>query len=195
MLPWLMPLCPPLYQIFSKVSKPADSKTVIHSLYNVSQKVLDPNISAVLTPYTLTKNLNVMSYINQAEKPSKTLIDSGMMGNFIHEEVVWRLRLVRQPQAPLPLLDIKGINIGELCHQVTLNLCIGSHEEKIMLDVVPIGQYQIILGLPWLEAHDPEITWSTGHIHFGSHYCNENCMPHPNDIFAQRQPMVTLNTL
>jgi dUTP pyrophosphatase len=136
-----------------------------------------------------------MSYVNQMEKPSKTLIDSGTMGNFIHEDLVQWLRLVRQPQTPLPLLDIKGIRIGELKHQVMIALCIGSHEEKLMLDVAPIGQHQIILGLPWLEAHDLEVTWSMGRIRFRSHYCNENCMPHPNNMFAWRQPTVTLSTL
>jgi hypothetical protein len=145
----------------------------------------DPNISAVLTLYTLTKNLNIMSYVNQTEKPSKTLIDSGTMGNFIHEDLVQQLGLVRQPHTPLPLLDVKGIRIGELRHQVTITLCIGAHAEKLTLDVAPIGQHQIILGLPWLEAHDLDVTWSTGRIRFGSHYCNENCMPHPNDVFAQ----------
>jgi dUTP pyrophosphatase len=98
-------------------------------------------------------------------------------------------------KSPLPLLDVKGIRIGELRHQVTVTLCIGSHEEGLTLDVAPIRQHQIILGLPWLEAHDPEVTWSMGHIRFGSHYCNENCMPHPNDVFTQRQPTVTLNTM
>jgi dUTP pyrophosphatase len=93
------------------------------------------------------------------------------------------------------LLDVKGIKIGELRHQVTITLCIGLHEERLMLDVAPIGQHQIILGLPWLEAHDLEVTWSTGCIRFGSHYCNENCMPHPNDVFAQRQPTVMLSAL
>jgi dUTP pyrophosphatase len=136
-----------------------------------------------------------MSYVNQMEKPSKTLIDSGAMGNFIHEDLVQQLELTRQPWNPLPLLDVKGIRIGELRHQVTIALHIGSHAERLTLDVAPIGQHQIILGLPWLEAHDPDITWSTGHIHFGLHYCNENCMPHPNDVFTQRQPTVTLNAL
>jgi hypothetical protein len=167
----------------------------MHSLYNVSHDVLDPNISVVLTPYALTKNLNMMSYVNQVEKPSKMLIDSGTMGNFIHENVVQQLGLTRQLCNPLPLLDVKGIRIGELQHQVTVTLCIGSHEEGLTLDKAPIGQHQVILGLPWLEAHNPEITWSMGHIHFGSHYCNENCMPHPTDVLTQQQPTVTLNTL
>jgi deoxyuridine 5'-triphosphate nucleotidohydrolase len=74
-------------------------------------------------------------------------------------------------------------------------LHIGSHEKRLMLDVAPISQHQIILGLLWLEAHDPEIMWSTGCIHFGLHYCNQNCMPHPNDVFAQWQPTVMLNAL
>jgi hypothetical protein len=78
---------------------------------------------------------------------------------------------------------------------VELLLKIGVHEERITMDVAPIGSHQIILGLPWLEAHDLDITWSTGRIQFGSHHCNTNCLPHPNDVFAISQPTVTLNYL
>ena len=117
------------------------------------------------------------------------------MGNFIHDDTVTRLGLTRTPRAPLPLLDVKGIKIGELAYQVKVPLRIGPHEEEIVLDVAPIGNHRLILGLPWLECHDPEIRWSTGHVRFASPYCNVNCMPHPNDVFAKRQPTVTLNYL
>jgi hypothetical protein len=177
------------------MSKPSGSKTRMHELYNVLQLDSVTNVNVALTPYTLTKSLNVNVHVNKEEKLVKALIDSGAMGNFIHEELVQKLKLTHIPRAPLPLLDIKGLKIGELRHQVILTLKIGIHEEKITMDVAPIGAHQVILGLPWLEAHDPEITWSTGRIHFRSHHCNVNCLPHPNNVFALSQPTVTLNYL
>jgi hypothetical protein len=177
------------------MSKPSSSKTTSYKLYNVSRLEPSKDINVASTPYALTKSLNVNVHVNQEEGKVRALIDSGVMGNFVHEELVHKLGLVRIPRAPLPLLDVKGLRIGELRYQVELLLKVGIHEEKITMDVAPIGNHQIILGLPWLEAHDPDITWSTGRIWFGSHHCNTNCLPHPNDVFAISQPTVTLNYL
>jgi hypothetical protein len=177
------------------MSKPSSSKTNLHKLYNVSQLELIKNINVASTPYALTKSLNVNVRVNQEEGKVKALINSGAMGNFVHEELVHKLKLTQRPQAPLPLLDVKGLKIGELRHQVELLLKIRVHEERITMDVAPIRSHQIILGLPWLEAHDLDVTWSTGRIRFGSHHCNTNCLPHLNDVFTISQPTVTLNYL
>ena len=107
------------------------------------------------------------------------------MGNFIHEDLVEELGLVCIPQRPLPLMDVKGLKIGSLDFQVQIEVGIGSHEEHLVLDVAPIGSHRIILGLPWLEAHDPMITWSNGHIQFTSPHCNTHCLPQPHDVFAK----------
>jgi hypothetical protein len=96
----------------------------------------------------LTKNLSILVYIDKVGNPISALIDSGAMGNFIHEDMVHALGLKRQPGSPLPLLDIKGLKIGELKFQVTVHLHIGSHEEKITMDVAPIRNHWMILGLP-----------------------------------------------
>ena len=45
--------------------------------------------------------------------------------------------------------------------------------------------HQLILGLPWLEVHDPTIQWHTGHIQFNSQHCNLHCLPTPHDVFAK----------
>jgi hypothetical protein len=51
------------------------------------------------------------------------------MGNFIHEDLVKELQLVRTLRWPLPLMDVKGWKIGEIAFQVTVELCVGAHEE------------------------------------------------------------------
>src|SRR5258706_1454820 len=116
------------------------------------------------------------------------------MGNFIHENLVTKLHLTCTPQRPLLLMDVKGLKIGSLEFQVKLTMRIGSHEEHLVLDVVPIGLHWLILGLPWLEAHDPTIHWSTGHFQFNSPHCNLHCLPQPHDIFA-KSPVIAATNL
>ena len=32
------------------------------------------------------------------------------------------------------------------------------------LDVCDLGRTEVILGMPWLAAHNPEINWETGEV-------------------------------
>ncbi|KAJ1208721.1 hypothetical protein NDU88_004104 [Pleurodeles waltl] len=50
------------------------------------------------------------------------------------------------------------------------------HKEKIILDVIHAPQYGIILGLPWLTHHNPEINWAERKIVFSSALCNKQCL-------------------
>ena len=38
------------------------------------------------------------------------------------------------------------------------------HREQITLLVLPLKSYDIILGLPWLKLHNPNISWSSGQV-------------------------------
>ena len=146
-------------------------------------------INAVVTPYSLSKHLKLPIYINKADKQRHALLDCGSMGNFIHERTVEQMGLVRTPRAPIPLMDVKGIKIGELRHQVTTSLRIGAHEEQITFDVAPIGTHAVILGLPWLQFHNPMIDWEKVHVQFNSVHCNSHCLPKPHDVFARQDPI------
>ena len=140
----------------------------------------------------MTKHLSIPVHLNKAENTTAVLLDLGAMGNFIHERLVEELGLVHLPRQLLPLLDVKGLTIGSLAFQVKVDVRIGSHEEQLVLDVAPIGSHWLILGLPWLQAHDPMIKWSTSHIQFTSPHCNAHCLPQPHDIFTKIN-YVTLN--
>ena len=50
---------------------------------------------------------------------------------------------------------------------------IGNHHEMVTLDVVPLGKHAIILGLPWLQQHEPMISWQNGQMLFPSLYCHK----------------------
>jgi len=38
------------------------------------------------------------------------------------------------------------------------------HVEKVRIDVYNLGKTEVILGIPWLAAHNPEIDWKKGEV-------------------------------
>ena len=38
------------------------------------------------------------------------------------------------------------------------------HVERIKKEVWNLGRTEVILGMPWLQAHNPEINWETGEV-------------------------------
>jgi len=39
-----------------------------------------------------------------------------------------------------------------------------SHVERMRIDVCDLERTEVILGMPWLAAHNPEINWEIGEI-------------------------------
>jgi len=38
------------------------------------------------------------------------------------------------------------------------------HIERARMDVCDLGKIELILGMPWLAAHNPEIDWKKGEV-------------------------------
>jgi len=38
------------------------------------------------------------------------------------------------------------------------------HVERVRMDVCNLGKTEVILGMPWLVAHNPEIDWEKGEV-------------------------------
>ncbi|RAL58209.1 hypothetical protein DID88_002312 [Monilinia fructigena] len=100
----------------------------------------------------------------------QAMIDSGATGNFIAPEAAKYLGVpLQKKQKPYQLQLVDGQlagsdgNVSQETRPVQMN--INQHSEVIQLDVVPLGQQQIILGMPWLKAHNPRIDWSQENRH------------------------------
>ncbi|KAI3356743.1 hypothetical protein L3Q82_003424 [Scortum barcoo] len=52
----------------------------------------------------------------------------------------------------------------------------GNHRETLSLLVISSPSYPLVLGLPWLKAHNPNIDWSTCTITSWSPFCLANCL-------------------
>ena len=55
--------------------------------------------------------------------------------------------------------NVDGTNnsIGAITYQVEVNMYYKSHVKRIRIDVYNLEKTDIILGMPWLQAHNPEI--------------------------------------
>ena len=53
---------------------------------------------------------------------------------------------------------------GAITHQVECNMFFKGHVERARMDIYNLGKTELILGIPWLVAHNPEIDWEKGEV-------------------------------
>ena len=51
-----------------------------------------------------------------------------------------------------------------ITHQVEVNVYYKNHVERMRMDICDLKKTDMILGMPWLQALNPEINWETGEI-------------------------------
>ena len=62
--------------------------------------------------------------------------------------------------------NVDGTNnsTGAITHQAEVNVYYKSHVERIRMDVCDLGKTDVILGMLWLQAHNPKINWEIGEV-------------------------------
>jgi len=97
----------------------------------------------------------------------KALLDSRATGLFINtafaKEKGFRMKRLKNP---LLVRNIDGaVNMeGAITHQVECNMFFKEHVERVRIDMCNLGKTEVILGMPWLAAHNPEIDWEKGEV-------------------------------
>ena len=61
-------------------------------------------------------------------------------------------------------VDGTGNSGGVITHEVEVNMFYKGHVERVRMDVCELGKTDVILGMPWLAAHNPEIDWEKGEV-------------------------------
>jgi len=90
----------------------------------------------------------------------KALLDSGATGLFMNttfaKEKGFKMEKLKKP---LLVQNIDGtINVGgAIMHQVECNMFFKGHMERARMDVCNLGKTELILDMPWLAVHNPEI--------------------------------------
>jgi len=97
----------------------------------------------------------------------KALLDSGATGMFMDKKMAakhgFRLQKLERPVA---VKNVDGMNNSgrAITHQVEVNVYYKSHVERMRMDVCDLGKTDVILGILWLQAYNPEINWKTGEV-------------------------------
>ena len=97
----------------------------------------------------------------------KALLDSGATGMFMDRQTAARHGFKLQKlERPLMVKNVDGtVNSGgAITYQVECNVFYKGYMERIRMDVCELGKMEVILGMPWLVAHNPEINWETGEV-------------------------------
>jgi RNase H-like domain found in reverse transcriptase/Reverse transcriptase (RNA-dependent DNA polymerase)/Integrase zinc binding domain/Chromo (CHRromatin Organisation MOdifier) domain len=109
------------------------------------------------------------------------LLDSGATGNFIDTRTAQTAgfrTIAKENPYGLFLVDgdTLGSNDGMVTHETELlsMKVLGGHTEKIMFDLVRMETHKLILGMPWLRLHNPQIDWVRGRITINQCRCRSN---------------------
>ena len=96
-----------------------------------------------------------------------SLLDSGASGLFIDKGYVKQNNIPTQKlQRSIPVLNVDGTpnEAGAITEVVNLVLRYDGHSERAVFAVTSLGNQDMILGLPWLRLHNPEVDWQTGKV-------------------------------
>ena len=98
---------------------------------------------------------------------TEVLLDSGAMRLVISEEFAKRHKFKRTKlERPVYVRNVDGtLNyMGPIVDTVEVEIFFKEHKERTSINVIGGQRWSIILGMPWLAYHNPEIDWKIGEV-------------------------------
>jgi len=89
------------------------------------------------------------------------------MGIFMDREIARKHGFkMTKLERPLKVKNVDGTENsgGSIAYQAEVNIFYKNHVERIRMDVCNFRKTEVILGIPWLQAHNPEINWETKEV-------------------------------
>ena len=126
-------------------------------------------ISSVVTASLNNNSIFIPMTVTQKERNVETqaLLDSGAQGEFMDEEYAKELKVVVKPlTTPIKVRNADGTKnqSGEIKSYTWIKTRIGGEPLEIRFLITKLPDSKLILGLPWLKEHNPDINWETGQI-------------------------------
>jgi len=106
----------------------------------------------------------------------KVLLDSGVTELVMSSEFVrkqgFKLRKIEKP-IYMRNIDNSFNKEGPIKYIVEVNIYYQGYRERTEIDVIGGQKWNVILEMPWLARHNPEIDWKTGEVRMMR--CLEEC--------------------
>jgi len=82
---------------------------------------------------------------------------------------------LKKLERPMNVRNVDGSlnKEGPIENTVKVNIYYQGHRERMKIDVIRGQKWTVILGMPWLACHNPEIDWRTGEVKMTR--CPEEC--------------------
>ena len=82
---------------------------------------------------------------------------------------------LKKLERPMQVRNVDGSfnREGPIENMVEVNVYYKGYMERTEIDVIGEQKWGVILGMPWLERHNPEIDWKTGEVKMTR--CPEEC--------------------
>ena len=129
---------------------------------------------------------------------AQCLADTGASATaFIDPSFVKRHRIPSLPLSkPCRLKLADGHFAKNITQMARVSLTLKEHIEELWCLVTPLGRFDLIMGMPWLELHDPRMSFKRRSITFDSDHCTSNCLSHhrPVTLFSKRSMIAESET-
>jgi hypothetical protein len=87
------------------------------------------------------------------------MVDSGSTGDFISEAYVSKYRMHRKSYESSKTVWLADGKQHTVTSYIVCVISIGGLTESVELAIIPLVGYDVILGTPWLQRHNPSINW------------------------------------
>jgi len=97
----------------------------------------------------------------------KAFLNSGATGISMDKRIAAKYGfMLEKLKRSIMVRNVDGTNnSGEaITYQVEANVYYNGHVERIRMDVCDLGKTKVILGMLWLQIHNPEINWETREV-------------------------------
>jgi len=106
----------------------------------------------------------------------EALLDSGVTGLVMSSEFAKRQGFkLKRLERLMNIRNMDGMLNKErlIENTIEVNIYYQGHRETTEIDVIGGQKWTVILGMPWLARHNPEIDWRTGEVKITR--CPEKC--------------------
>ena len=106
----------------------------------------------------------------------EVLLNSGATGLVMSSEFAKKQGFkLKKLERPMHVRNVDGSlnKEGSIEHMVEVNIYYQRHRERTEIDVIGEQKWMVILGIPWLACHNPEVDWKMGEVKMTR--CPEEC--------------------
>ena len=106
----------------------------------------------------------------------EALLDSGVTGLVMSSEFAKKQGFkLKKLEKPINVRNVDGLfnKEGPIENTVEVNIYYQGYRERTEIDMIGGQKWTVILGMPWLAHHNPEIDWRTGEVKMTR--CPEEC--------------------